>query len=226
MELRWKILLQRQGMDETVSVGSIKRQVNGATPADFGLSLAEGRQLLAALQQLVAQDQINAYDKLRRNCRECGCYRRIKDWRSRTFSTALGRVQVKVPRVVSCLCTPEPYDDNGDSIGLRFSECSIEPLLPTRRTPELTYLCAKHGASVSYREAARSVADLAGLPKLSHTTVRKDTVQCGEYVENQQFRIGWLAGARKRNHASHLRMAIDGTVLLISQEFSGHIAYA
>ena len=79
MELRWKILLQRQGTDETVPVGSVSRPVNGATPADFGLSLAEGRQLLAALQQCVAQDQINAYDKLRRNCRECGSYRRVKD---------------------------------------------------------------------------------------------------------------------------------------------------
>jgi hypothetical protein len=217
MELHWKILLQRQGTDQPVPICSVKRPVNGATPADFGLSLAEARQLLATLQQLVTQDQINAYDKLRRNCRECGRYRRIKDWRPRTFSTSLGRVQVKVPRVVSCLCTPEPYDDNGDSISLRFSECPIEPLLPTRRTPELAYLCAKHGASVSYREAARSVADLAGLPKLSHTTIRKDTVQCGEYVENEQFRIGWLAGGRKRNRASHLRIAIDGTVLSANQ---------
>jgi imidazole glycerol phosphate synthase subunit HisF len=30
-------------------------------------------------------------------------FRRVKDWRPWTFSTALGRVQVKVPRVVSCL---------------------------------------------------------------------------------------------------------------------------
>ncbi|WP_028215029.1 ISKra4 family transposase [Paraburkholderia mimosarum] len=217
MKLGWNILLQRQGTSDTIAVCTVQRPLIDATPADFGLSLVEGRQILAALQQLVAQDQINAYDRLRRNCRECGSYRRIKDWRSRTFATAIGKVQVKVPRVMSCLCTPEPYDENGDSVGLRFSECSIEPLLPTRRTPELTYLCAKHGASVSYREAARSVADLAGLKKLSHSTVRKDTVQCGEYVENEQFRIGWLAGARKRNRAGHLRIAIDGTVLSANQ---------
>jgi hypothetical protein len=58
---------------------------------------------------------------------------------------------------------------------------------------------------------------MTGLPKLSHTTVRKDTIQCGEYVENEQFRIGWLAGGRKRNCASHLRIAIDGTVLSANQ---------
>jgi hypothetical protein len=53
MELRSKILLQRQGTDETVPICSVKHPVNGATPADFGMSLAEGRQLLATLQQLV-----------------------------------------------------------------------------------------------------------------------------------------------------------------------------
>jgi hypothetical protein len=104
--------------DQPVPICSVKRPVNGATPVDFRLSLAEARQLPATLQQLVTHDQINAYDKLRRNCRECGRYRRIRDWRPRCFSTALGRVQVKVPRVVSCLCTPEPYNDNGDSISL------------------------------------------------------------------------------------------------------------
>jgi hypothetical protein len=70
MELRWMILLHRQGTDQPVSIGSFERPVIGATPADFGLSFAEGRQLLAALQQLVTQDRINAYDKLRRNCPE------------------------------------------------------------------------------------------------------------------------------------------------------------
>jgi hypothetical protein len=34
------------------------------------------------------------------------------------------------------------------------SECGIARLLPKRKTPELAYLCAKHGASSSYRTAA------------------------------------------------------------------------
>ncbi|MEZ0606333.1 hypothetical protein ACAX43_30030 [Paraburkholderia sp. IW21] len=100
MELRWKILLQRPGTDETVPVCSVTPPSERRDPADFGLSLAEGRQLLATLQKLVTRDQINAYDKLRR---ECGRYRRIKDWRSRIFSTALGRVQVKVYGVTAAV---------------------------------------------------------------------------------------------------------------------------
>lgn len=37
-----------------------------------------------------------------------------------------GDIKVRVPRVISCLCTPEPLDDNDDSADLRFSECPIE----------------------------------------------------------------------------------------------------
>jgi hypothetical protein len=128
----------------------------------------------------VTQDQIHAYDAQRRCCRHCGRYRRIKDWRRRVFATALGSVRVRVPRVISCLCTPELMDDNDESADLRFSECPIETLLPGRRTPELAYLCAKQGAAVSYRSAASNVADLAGLHTLSHATVRKETLDCGE----------------------------------------------
>jgi hypothetical protein len=151
------------GASELVKVGSVERPIDGATIADFGLSISEGRKLLARLQQVVAQDQAMAYDQRRRRCRHCGAFRRIKDWRSRSIATGLGQVTIRVPRVVSCLCTPEPLDEDGEPIGLRFTECPIEPVLPQRRTPELAYLCAKQGASASYRSAARAVADLAGL---------------------------------------------------------------
>ena len=65
------------------------------------------------------------------------------------FATGLGENHVRVPRVISCLCTPEPLDDDDETADLRFSECPMERLLPGRRTPEVAYLCAKHGASSS-----------------------------------------------------------------------------
>ncbi|KAE8756193.1 MULTISPECIES: ISKra4 family transposase [Paraburkholderia] len=213
MDMHWTIYLQRDGADENVPLARFQRPLEGATPADFGLSMSEARSLLSSLQQVVAQDQIRAYDARRRRCRHCGRYRRIKDWRPRVFATALGSVKVRVPRVISCLCTPEPLDENDDSADLRFSECPIESLLPGRRTPELAYLCAKRGAAVSYRSAARNIADLTGLQTLSHATVRKETLNCGEQIENDQFYVGWFAGTQHRGGTKHLRLAIDGTVV-------------
>ena len=57
------------------------------------------------------------------------------------------------------------------------------------------------------------MADLAGLTTLSHATVRKETITCGEQIEDTQFFVGWHAGAPKDNSAEHLRVAIDGTFL-------------
>ena len=213
MDLQWTIFVQRVGTDDPIAVGTVERPVKCATVADFGLSISEGRKLLANLQQIVAQSQIRAYDEHRRRCRHCGSYRHIKDWRPRTIATGLGEIKVRVPRVVSCLCTPEPLDDDDQPIDLRFSECPIEPLLPGRRTPEVTYLCAKQGASMSYRNAARAVADVTGIRRLCHATVREETIACGEHIEDVQFHAGWWAGGRKRNGARHLRVAIDGTVV-------------
>jgi hypothetical protein len=149
-QIQWTVSVQRQGDNESVALATFNRPVENATASDFGFSLEERRQLLRALQQVVTQDQIQAYDVVRRRCRHCGAYRRIKDWRGRVVATGLGEIRVRVPRVVSCLCTPEPLDDDDLPTDLRLSECPMERLIPGRKTPELSYLCAKHGASHPY----------------------------------------------------------------------------
>lgn len=93
----------------------------------------------------------------------------------------------------------------------------MQRLLPRRRTPELSYLCAKHGAKEANRCAAQSVKHICGLSTLGHATVRRETIACGEEIEDEQCLAGWLAmtGQSKRtdNPAKHLRVAIDGTVV-------------
>jgi len=222
MEMRWTVYVQREGSADRVALVRFRRPVETATVGDFGLSIVEGRLLLRTLQTAIAQDQVVAYDLHRRHCRHCGAYRQIKDWRPRVFTTGLGEIRVRVPRVVSCLCTPDPLDDHDESRDLRYSESPIETLLPSRRTPEVSYLCAKHGASSSYRTAAQHVVAIAGLRGLSHASVRKETVHCGELIEDAQFYVGAFAGGRKQGGAEHLRVAIDGTVLTAtpSQEVS------
>ena len=120
MDLQWTVYVQRQGDFDQVPLATFQRPLAAAAVSDFGLSMSEGRDLLRALQGVVAQDQIVAYDIHWRYCRHCGRYRRIKDWRARVFATGLGEIHVRVPRVVSCLCTPEPLDDD-------------DPALPSKR---------------------------------------------------------------------------------------------
>ena len=214
-QMRWTVSVQREGDVEGVPLATFTRPIDSATAADFGLSLEEGRHLLKVLQETVAQSQVHSYDSARRCCRHCGAYRRIKDWRRRVVATSVGEVRVRVPRVVSCLCTPEPLDDDDLPSDLqRLTECPIYRLVPGRRTPELSYLCAKHGASHPYRVAAGIVSEVTGLRRPCHMTVRRDTLHCGQQLEDAQFLAGWYAGQRRRrSRAQRLRLAIDGTYL-------------
>jgi len=119
--LRWEVCLRRVGPgdgSEPIASASLLRPGGAeAKPANFGLALQEARVLLGALQRAVVQDQVNAYDAYRRPCLDCGRYRRIKEWRPRVFDTALGTVRVRVPRVLACLCEPEPLDEDGEVAG-------------------------------------------------------------------------------------------------------------
>ena len=219
MQMKWTVLIRYEGPGSDCAlqeIGRYERPADEATAADFGLARAEGQALLTSLQSVVTQKQVFAYDERRRHCRHCGRYRRIKDWRPRVVDTALGRVQLRVPRVLSCLCTPEPLDYNDDPIDLRYTECSIEALLPKRKTPELSYLCARQGATLPYRSAAMHVAELTGIPRLSHASVRRETIRSGEFVEDRLFAMGWFADGSRRRGAGLLRVALDGTVLRAS----------
>ena len=60
MEMRWTVYVQKHGSPDLVSLATFRRPLENATAGDFGLSIAEGRQLLVELQRSVAQDQIVA----------------------------------------------------------------------------------------------------------------------------------------------------------------------
>ena len=72
MDMEWTIYVGRHDIEDAIALTTIRRTTRDATSADFGLSINEGRELLKALQHLVAQDQIEAYDGERRRCRHCG----------------------------------------------------------------------------------------------------------------------------------------------------------
>ena len=67
-------------------------------------------------------------------------------------------------------------------------------------------------STTSYRTAASTTSELTGIRSLCHASVRKEVIASGEYIEEEQFRIGWLAGSTKPEAVAHLRVAIDGTV--------------
>ena len=94
----------------------------------LGLSLAEGRELLAAAQSVVVSSQASRWIATQDSCHKCYTPLRRKDSRPIVMRTVLGKASVNSPRFWSCHCEPTPD----------WQARTISPLsqaLPKRVTP-------------------------------------------------------------------------------------------
>jgi hypothetical protein len=66
------------------------RPINAMSPETIGLTLAEGKSVLAGMQTQLVQAQADIYCQHRRECQHCGSHRDIKDWRTRRLTTLFG----------------------------------------------------------------------------------------------------------------------------------------
>jgi hypothetical protein len=72
--VEWVVKLEakpRWGEVETIEVGQIKRRVVGLTAEEIGLTLVEGKGLLADLARVVLQTQVEEFATCVRVCRDC-----------------------------------------------------------------------------------------------------------------------------------------------------------
>ena len=169
--MEWRIKLEaRSGLGEveTIEVASFKRRVVGLTAEEIGLSLEEAKRVLAELQRLVLQTQMEEYTFCARVCPVCLKMRRQRDCRTRTIQTLFGTVTVEAPRISICPCS-----NTLGFVDLSFS--SLADLLPDRCTPELRRIQAELGARHSFREAGRLLSTLLPCSPVNHATMRNRT---------------------------------------------------
>jgi hypothetical protein len=77
---------------EGVDVLEIDRPDDLGDVADLGLTLSEGKQLLAEVQQAVVAAQSWDHAARRPKCRTCGSACHVKDYRPRRIATLFGPV--------------------------------------------------------------------------------------------------------------------------------------
>ncbi|MBK5091487.1 hypothetical protein IQ287_36730, partial [Burkholderia sp. R-69927] len=126
--------------------------------AELGLTLAEGRSLLAKVQAGFISKQVQSWLSGQIHCRSCGAALSHKDSRSTVLRTVYGKVMVKSPRLWSCACQRNA----------RTPRRVVHPLsqtLTTRVTPELEYLQAKWAVHLPYRQAAAMLKEVLPLDK-------------------------------------------------------------
>ena len=166
--MQWVVKIEAKtgwGEVETIEVGKIERRVVGLTAEEIGLTLAEGKDLLAELARSVLQTQMEEFATCARVCTECLKLRRLRDSRTRKIQTLFGTITVDAPRISVCPCR-----NDWDFVDL--SQSPLAHLLPDRCTPELRRLQTEMSARHSYREAARLLATLLPCGPINHATMR------------------------------------------------------
>ena len=94
--MKWRVVLELVGPDGTVVVHEVcgRAAVGEYVPRMIGLTLAEGKHLLAALQVHLVQAQAEDHCHRRRRYPRCGAQRPLKDQRSRRLVSLFGTVTV------------------------------------------------------------------------------------------------------------------------------------
>ena len=146
--MEWRVTIELNGADGAKRTHEVAR--GGGTdphsPLDpLGLTLDNGKTLLAGVQRHLVQGRVAEYSALRRHCSHCRGLRPLKDTRTRRLNSLFGTIEVPAPRFKPCRC----------AVTARTTLCPASELLPDRCTPEYERTLAKMGAWLPYRCARR-----------------------------------------------------------------------
>src|SRR5215213_11089784 len=135
-----------EGEEHSTDVMRIARPGDLTDLAGLGLTLADGKQLLAGVQREIVAAQARSHAARRPECRGCGAACRVKDHRQHAIATLFGQVAVRLPRFRCAGCAT--------------TETGVGWPPHVRSTAELDRLRAQLSALMTYRTAAEALAQL------------------------------------------------------------------
>ena len=177
--MKWRVMVELTGSDGTVRTheistgGSNRVECSAAT---VGLTLVDGKRILAGLQHHLVRAQAEEYCRQRRACSHCRAQRPLKDVRARRLSSLFGTVEVRAPRFLPCRC----------AVTCRHTLNPVAEIMPDRCTPECERVIAKMGSLLPYRRARTLLSDflpLGDIPAIE--TTRRRTMRVGARLEQQ-----------------------------------------
>ena len=166
--MRWTVTLVAEvepGQRIEHEIVSVDRD-DRITPATLGLSIAEGKAVLAAIQARVVVDQVTRHGTVARECLWCGHSQSSKGHYRSTFRSVFGNVPMRVRRFHACRCRPDAP--------------TTVPALFTRRSPiapELLYLTAKLAALMPFGKVAAFLGEVLPLSTKAHA-IPSETARC------------------------------------------------
>jgi hypothetical protein len=119
------------GEKQSADVMKINRSDDLSDIANLGLTLAEGKLLLAGLQQEIVAEQSKSHAARRPDCQSCREVCRVKDYRDHAVATLFGQVTVRLPAfAVPGAAATKPAMIGPRTAGRRRSWTSFRRLSP------------------------------------------------------------------------------------------------
>ena len=198
--MKWRVMMEVTGADGAVRAHEIGggAAVDEYSPRSIGLTLAEGKLLLAGLQQHLVHAQTEDHCRRRRRCQRCGVRRPVKDKRARRLLSLFGTVKVCAPRFAPCRC----------AVTCRQTLNPVGEIMPDRCTPEYERVVAKMGAWLPYRRARTMLSEFLPLDDIPVVeTTRQRTIRVGARLEKEAVAVSAETTAVE---AKSIALSIDG----------------
>jgi hypothetical protein len=150
-------------------VATIER-IEEFSPATVGLTISEGKTILASLQQQMVTAQVQHHGVSLHRCQGCGRAFCTKGYYHSTLRSVYGNVGMRVRRLRGCSCA-----------GLQKSSFSTVFTNQDPTTPELKYLTAKLATLLPFGKVADFLGELLPLSaQITPNTVRNRTIKVGK----------------------------------------------
>jgi hypothetical protein len=192
-----------EGSGRSVDVMEISRPGDLGDIAALGLTLAQGKQLVALVQQEIVAAQSRDHAARRPLCRSCGAACRVKDYRPHQVATVFGQVVLRLPRFRCAGCGGAEAGHGWPAHG--------------RSTPELDQLRAHLATLVPYRIAAGVLEQFLPVEAgITHETLRGCTLKLGEDLRD-------AAAADPAVAAPAITVSVDSTYIRSCEDGQRHL---
>lgn len=146
------------------------------SPETLGLRLEEAKQMLAGVQQVMAESQVEDYLEQQRQCSHCGQLLACKGHHQISVRTLFGKLTLSSPRLYTCSCWPQE----------KRSWSPVAVLFPDRSTPELLCQEVRWASLLSYGVTVKLLGDLLPMEhQLSTSTISRHVHQVAERLEGE-----------------------------------------
>jgi hypothetical protein len=192
-----------EGEEHSTDVMRVARPGDLTDLVSLGLTLAEGKRLLAGVQREIVAAQARVHAVHRPACRGCAASCRIKDYRQHALATLFGQVAVRLPRFHCAGCAA--------------TEAGVGWPSHVRSTPELDRLRAQFSALMTYRTAAEMLAQLFPVDAgTDPETLRRHTFKIAESLPVP-------ATAEPAASAEAIVVTLDSTFVRSCEEGERHL---